>query len=397
MRCLFVSLVLIGFIAGCHSAQSQQVPSDTADIHNADDVAKLLPSVRYVALFDLVDDATAKALAKRGQLKGVSVSSQRLTSEVVQRLASIEGLEDLWLKDCTGLDDKAAEAIVRNTTLRQLHVSGCTPADDAAISILMGSTTLHDLSLGNLSGLDDKSLGGMSDESELTKLYLVCDDRVTDAAFQHLAKAAKLESIQLGGPAVTDSGISKLKTLRTLKRLSICCPEVTGVFTKTLLSDSALEELEILAGQKFLLASVEFGKSARTLRTLMLPAEAIKPESRLEFLQAFQNLESLHLGHNVNLGGRIGTVLRKLPKLQHLVLHDSDITDEDLREIAQIGSLRVLHFYNCKGVTDNGVSSLAALTKLEVCHMVNCENVSEACALALSVALPKCSVLWGAG
>ena len=59
------------------------------------------------------------------------------------------------------------------------------------------------------------------------------------------------------------------------------------------------------------------------------------------------------------------------PKLTHLLLKDTQASDEGLKEVAKLKHLEALYMWDASAVSDRGVAHLARLSKLESLHLSN--------------------------
>jgi hypothetical protein len=79
--------------------------------------------------------------------------------------------------------------------------------------------------------------------------------------------------------------------------------------------------------------------------------------------------------------------LAKLPGLQELLLHGTQVTDEGLRHIGRMTDLEKLFIWDARSVTDAGIKHLSDLKKLQYIHISKSNLTDDS--LALLSGLPK--------
>lgn len=90
---------------------------------------------------------------------------------------------------------------------------------------------------------------------------------------------------------------------------------------------------------------------------------------------------------NLNQSSEILVQLEGLPDLESLLLHDAQATDEGLKHVGKLTSLRRLFMWDAGAITDEGVAHLSELKKLEYLHLSNAKISDES--LRVLAQLPK--------
>ena len=114
----------------------------------------------------------------------------------------------------------------------------------------------------------------------------------------------------------------------------------------------------------------------------------ISDESLLQLLGHMPHLERLNL-RRVLVGDPFAEGVMGF-KFTFLSLDDSRLTDEGLRPIGQITTLRNLSLNNTR-ITDAGLRHLTGLKNLEDLYVGNTRATKSGCAM-LHQALPKCQI-----
>ena len=159
----------------------------------------------------------------------------------------------------------------------------------------------------------------------------------TDESLPCLANLSHLESLNVRGPAVTDTGLEALSGLTSLRRLDISETAATG------------------AGLRHL---ARFPKLAYFSMTGERTGDGA-----LANLAGCSSLKSLSLTKG-DFTDRGVALLRNLKHLEILNLGSSAVTDAALASIAELKQLRHLYLSNCS-INGSGIAALKALPHLE--------------------------------
>jgi Leucine-rich repeat (LRR) protein len=272
------------------------------------------------------------------------------------------------------------------------------------------------LSLQHTPAVDE----GLIHLKRLSKLrcLILSNTKITDNGLRHLSALRSLEHLQLANTDITDQGLEQLKGLKGLNELSVSGTNVTGRgladFQKALpncgvspspeklnavpehvplwppdhrpTGTEVLEKVAQLQGS----AEVEVDKSRpdQPIVDFALFDNNISDESLLQLLGHMPHLERLNL-RSVLVGDPLAEGVLRF-KLTFLSLDDSRLTDEGLRHIGQITTLRQLSLNDTR-ITDEGLRHLTGLKNLEYLFSGN-TRVTESGRAKLHQALPNCQI-----
>lgn len=247
---------------------------------------------------------TDQALIDIGALKGVAAldlhmsafGSPHYTARGVAHLGAMTSLEALNFHGQLATDSVLRE-IAGIPKLRWLHCQDIVSGDDGFIA-LGACTTLE-------------------------KLAARFCAHVTDRGFAAIARLARLASLNLGGPKLTDAAMAHLADAPRLKELG-----------PILFGDDA------------------FAHIARIPR-----------------------LEKLTNMYNRSTTDAATRHLRNHSRLVYYSAFGTQITDESLRILAGLPRLETLEFENCAGISDDGVRELTRLPRLRRLTVWSCVNV----------------------
>jgi len=171
--------------------------------------------------------------------------------------------------------------------------------------------------------------------------------------------------------------LEQLKRFKTLTRITMYgCP--LGDDGIKILSEMPQLEEPQLDGCKLTADRLKMLSRLKNLKKLGPRSTGIA-EADLPTLKAFEKLEHLELGVNLELTDKAGPAIAELKSLKYLDLHLTRVLDEGLKSIAKMTHLRGLYIMNTKA-TGAGLKALGALTELERFqmdgHMVNPETIS---------------------
>lgn len=158
------------------------------------------------------------------------------------------------------------------------------------------------------------------------------------------------------------SELEQLKRFKTLTRITIYRCPLGDDGVKILSEMPQLEELQ-LNECKLTADRLKMLTRLKNLKKLGLRATSIA-EADLPILKAFEKLEHLELGVNLELTDKAGPAIAELKTLKYLDLHLTRVWDEGLKSIAKMTHLRGLYIMNTKA-TGAGLKTLGALTELE--------------------------------
>lgn len=242
--------------------------------------------------------------------------------------------------------------------------------------------------------------------------------KITDDGLRHLSALRSLEDLSLANTDITDQGLEHLKGSKGLNSLSVGGTNVTGRgvadFQKALPScrvfpsperlnavpddvalwppehqptrAEVLEKVKQLQGN----AKVDGSRPDQPIFDFTLFDSDISDESLLQLLGHMPHLERLNL-RRVLVGDPLAEGVMPF-KLTFLSLDESRLTDEGLRPIGQITTLRELSLNHTR-ITDAGLRHLTGLKNLDRLYVDDTRATESGCAM-LQQTLPKCKFIY---
>jgi hypothetical protein len=161
-----------------------------------------------------------------------------------------------------------------------------------------------------------------------------------------------LENVYVSNTSVTDAGIKDLKVLPRLKTLTI------NVLTRPAkITDAGVKEL----GDISTLAGLYLGG-------VPITEECFASLARLRELEAFSYSSYPFDAGGVGIGDTAARFIATLPRLKHLSLGDTSITDEGMLSLARLATLEDLGVH-APDITDRGLESVKRFPKLSSLHI----------------------------
>jgi Leucine-rich repeat (LRR) protein len=205
-----------------------------------------------------------------------------------------------------------------------------------------------------------------------------CDD--PDAYLAKVADLPAIEILVVGGLAFTDEHAQRLHATRSLRGLVL---DSTSVSEEGLVAlRAALSEAEVCVSQRRAIAALSEMGEIQTAPVSGTPSPLLKDlgdawcnEARLfkpkwhfddcdsELLRAVPSLRELYL-HNTEVSDAGLRYLKGLTELEELWLHNTRAGDAALEHIAGMSRLRGLYLSGTQ-VTDVGLASVAAVSQLQ--------------------------------
>jgi hypothetical protein len=183
---------------------------------------------------------------------------------------------------------------------------------------------------------------------------------LTDEALRFLCNLNNLEWLEIGGGAVTASGLENLRYCSALKRLYIHDINLRGYELPWL---SYLIRLEALSLQRTGIDGRVLGniRAQESLRVLNLTKNNIRDED-MDRIAEFEGLEVLALSDTRITGAGLAK-LKNMSRLNALNLTRTAVRDEDLTLFLSMPNLRIAYMYGC-GVSDAVVGNMRAQAML---------------------------------
>jgi Leucine-rich repeat (LRR) protein len=188
--------------------------------------ADLAPLAGHPTLADLEIDQVrltasgARTLGSLPRLRRLDLSRSTLDDLGARELAPLAGmLRSLDLGVASAISDAACETLAAFEQLAFLDVSS-TRVTTGGVRRLAGLRRLEHLDLGDLD-LDDDAVLALAPLAKLRSLSLCDSRRITDRTVDALAQLTALERLDLGGTQLTARGIERLAELPRLQELGL--------------------------------------------------------------------------------------------------------------------------------------------------------------------------------
>ena len=294
---------------------------------------KNVPSLNTLCCRDVaVSDRGLRDLAGHPTLENLAVLRGKLTDRGLVYLKSMPCLKKLDIYNESKVTDDGMAHLAGIRTLEYLDLPYIT---DKGIETVANLKNLKTLNIG----------GGPS-------------SNVTDAALRNLSKVKSLENLVIPGTNITDAGMEYLARLTNLKTLLLH-------FSSDLITDEGLAKLKTLKS----LESLHFGSKSVTI-------------SGLSHLNELKNLTRLHVGGNGIQQDNSGMNISGLTKLEDLSLKLKvevkgkekfyhPLRDEDLaclKNLKQLSRFQISYTQHSE-ITDAGVFHLKGLTNLNLLNI----------------------------
>jgi Leucine-rich repeat (LRR) protein len=182
--------------------------------------------------------------------------------------------------------------------------------------------------------------------------------KISDAGLRYLKSAHHMEVLLLPN-AISDNGISAVKSLHRLRELNFDQTRITDRGLNLLVHLPNLQNLD-LSSTHVSDAGIAVLKQLPHLERLVLGA-AITDASAIQ-LATLKHLKEIDLSQS-QVGDKALAALGELPNLQTVYL-PHQVSEAGLKGLAQSPSMRVLDLTRCT-VTDNGVKELSRVKTLQ--------------------------------
>ena len=302
-----------------------------------------------------IKDSDLPDISNLPRLESLSLFDTPVTDQGLAHLPSLPSLKTLNIREyathTSNLTDKGMIHIAKINTLESLELPST--VTDQGLSHLIGMDRLKTLLLGNNRNYTDAAFTHISHFHNLEVLKIFTGALFTNDVLKHLTPLKQLQVLWIRRiEGLDDTGLGYIAQLTNLKELKISNtlgdsePKITEAGLAKL---SSLKSLESLSISGFTRSAARQLNKLTTLRTLHL---GIIPEggSALD-LSGLRNLEVFYIGTR----------------------RDSDdaIRDADLACVANMKRLRVFHTAQAPGIdpgviTDNGLAYFKNLSNLEL-------------------------------
>jgi Leucine-rich repeat (LRR) protein len=321
--------------------------------------------------------AVLASLPAMPALRSLWIHSSNATDGGLVCLERMPALERLDLRGCRQLTGGSLSRLASPARLRLLWFTPHVPRDEALSSGLQPCVGLTELRLSAFpTGFGEAALNFLSGLTELRLLYLAGSDRLTGEFLARLRGATHLESLEIHSP-LFDEHFKHLSALTSLRKLNLDgCAAFTGSGLRHLAGLPRLETLSL--SQCPALNNERLGAlgSLRSLRELNLSGNKTLSDDGLRTLGELPDLVSLQLQNCTALGDLPS--LAGMSSLQTLNLGATGISDDALRSLAGMHSLRLLSLYGNDTITDRGIAHLGELTSLQEIQLPTSSKLTDA-------------------
>ena len=340
-----------------------------------------------------VDDTAFSTIMQLKGLKKLSVSGGSLTEKSLKKLENQVALEELSLIDTITNDDDLA-ALCRNLKkLKRLTLRRLTKLSDQGLKSLHELKELRNLSLLNLA-IGGPGLESVTALSSLRALDLRGCNQLNTEDYRHLAKMTVLTDLKIGGASINADVLRTVASLPNLSGLTVEDATVTAEIWEELFAGPKWPEnmtslafarmysvndrvLEKLSGFKKLKALSLRAAPVRgsfvsnlasdsplfdTLETLGMTKNFAAPEEILH-LKRFRNLKKLDFSLTPMTEEKI-EALSTLDHLEILILTESQLTDDMVKQLVPLKNLSVLDVGGNPFLTDKSRETLKRFPKL---------------------------------
>ncbi len=315
----------------------------------------------------------------------MSLDSSSLSS--FSQRGYVEGLVELSLRGCHGIDDGVFSHIAHLENLQRLDLRSCELITGNTIGLLWSDTKklnrLHSLNMKCCFGLTD--LRGIARLQSLQNLNLGECWQLTSSALQHLSPLENILRLDLSGcrniinPLY--SGIPGLSSMSRMTTLYLSNCERLGAHSlASLVSLHSLQVLDISGCSHIPPSDVKYLWGLKKLKRVNASHCSWSGCSALRYVAPIESIEELILSACSNLVGTSLVPLRKLKNLKQLVFDGCSsipLFDRGLCAIASsLTLLTHLSMQNCITIGDNGLSSLGQLKNLQTANFSDCYGIT---------------------
>ncbi len=340
-------------------AAPAQEPKALVSTASAEDVA----AARKV-IDGLGPEASCNIVSNEVLTQIVIQDGSKLTSDDIALFGRLTDLETLQILNFRQLDDAMVAELKSLKKLKSLALTNSVIGDGAVELIVESFPNLKVLDLSSNTNMTNSVLKVICQLSDLERLALV-QNRINDLGTGNLAKLKKLKVLDLRGnmeagdmtlevvgvlpslvvfkhrsTTVSDYGIECLAASKTLKSILMQDFNITGQAGQYIAQMESLRELEVFRCQGFGSDGVQAFKGMKLTRLQLRDLPVVDDQAMVVF--------------------------EDLPELKKLYLHENDsISDEGLKNLANLKSLEVLDIWAISQMGDATVDVIATLPNLK--------------------------------
>ncbi len=372
--------------------------------HRSGTAASLVSLFALLGIILLLLFLTRVDLESCSVLKGLSINKaaaglrsaevRKRFAEVVKRISgpliTMSGEKVTGLEIGDPKDPPGGPITVRIAAVHTLSCGCCegsvedTDFTNEDLELALAADNIGHLTV-NRTRVSDRGLLTISRHENLTYLDL-SQNRLTDAALEHVGKLKKLKVLRLDNTSITGVGLRHLARLQNLEELSLADSPLQDAAMRHL---SSLRGLRKLTLEKTPISGAGFAQVAglNQLEEVSL-SQAKCSDQGLSHLPEFPALKRIDLSET-GAGNATLKALSKCGNLEEITLRGTSVSDEGLAYLSAMPHLRSLNLVRT-AVSDNGLTHLGTTTTLEellfarsavrgpgICHLRNCVNLRD--------------------
>ena len=308
-------------------------------------------------------DNDVQRLAGLKDLKRLDLSLTYVSDRGIESLQKLTRLEDLNLFAAEFITDAAVSYLRANTALRRLNLRG-TDITDTSLQYVAAITGLRQLDV-SYTQISDPGIDHLAALSELEDLNLG-GNKISGVSLNVLKLLPKLKRLSFSGiqrrnaglcwaPVITDQELATLSLLTSLEELDLGWRVELGTQDPALKGRPQTGEAEcrIVGGIHVTDQGLSKLTTLKQMRRLDLSGSRITP-SGVKRLESLQHLERLSLWNCPALDDSIAATLAGLPNLTRIDLSYTSVGDPTLKALASLPRLEELY------LTDTRASAEAA-------------------------------------
>lgn len=279
------------------------------------------------------------------------IFQSRVNETLLRMQATYKGLSEKFIIPIQCAYDP--KRIKQFTDKEEIELLNLIPLTDGFFKNLVEecktSTIVKSINL-NSSHVYDENVETLSQLQNLEKLDL-SNCFMTDKAFEHIAKMSQLRSLSVAGcKNISLQGLEYLINMPNLKNLD-------------------LSNFSHLSGHALLIFSCRLNIESLDLSFISL--------SKAPLNEKLSQLRQLKLQNCHPISDEVMAFIARHPNLEHLYLNGSTITEEGLKHIAELTSLKILNLSGCKTLNAKGLKILSSLTELVSLSLRNCMAIDD--------------------
>ncbi len=319
-----------------------------------------------------VTDAGLKHLIDNSKIRVLYLNGTKITDEGLVFLEQMQDMQSLDLGE-TAVTDAGLAHLGHLSKLNQLHLSG-SAVTDAGMEYVSRLSNIISLRLSNTSISD----AGLIHLAKLTKIQdlQVLNTKVTQKGIDALKRALPKVTIRQEKLAATPAvDYSEFGKASGLMRWATSANVANNVEVK--LDDEGRVTSVDMGGGEITDKGMSHLKDLKDVERLTLSYTYGCTAESLQHVQQMTQVKYLRLWGNYNFSDGVG-YLRRMTNVETLYLHKIRVTDENMKFLTDMKGCKFLQMTLNPTVTDAGIANLAGLTELESIYLT-CPQLTDEC------------------